>query len=236
MNNELKDRVARFAIDSLVAEGKLISGMKLGLGTGSTAMPAVQRIAELIADGTLSNIRAVPTSFQTTIACENLGIPIFSLNSKEIDGKLDLAIDGADEISPDNNLIKGGGAALLLEKIVAYNSSAFVIVADGSKAVDSLGTKFALPVEIIPEARVSITQALIQLGAEVQLREGVRKAGPVVTDNGNLILDCLWNKPIDAAIMEDSINSITGVVENGFFTKKKPSVYIAHADGSIEVR
>lgn len=238
MNNDLKIRVARFAVDSLVTEGKLKSGMKLGLGTGSTAMPAVKRIAELIEDGTLSGIRAVATSFQTSIECETLGIPLFSLNSREIQGKLDLAIDGADEIlpSPENHLIKGGGAALLLEKIVAYNSNYLVIVADSSKAVESLGTRFALPVEIIPEARVSIIQALAELGAEATLREGVRKAGPIVTDNGNLILDCLWKTPVDAAKMEDVINSITGVVENGFFTKKRPSVYLAHTDGSIEVR
>lgn len=238
MNNDLKIRVARFAVDSLVTEGKLKSGMKLGLGTGSTAMPAVKRIAELIEDGTLSGIRAVATSFQTSIECETLGIPLFSLNSREIQGKLDLAIDGADEIlpSPENHLIKGGGAALLLEKIVAYNSNYLVIVADSSKAVESLGTRFALPVEIIPEARVSIIQALAELGAEATLRKGVRKAGPIVTDNGNLILDCLWKTPVDAAKMEDVINSITGVVENGFFTKKRPSVYLAHTDGSIEVR
>lgn len=237
-----KELVARYAVDDLVARGLLKGGMKLGLGTGSTAMPAVRRIAELMHEGVLSGIRAVPTSFQTTIACEDLGIPAFSMNAREIGGALDLAIDGADEATPEGYLIKGGGAALLLEKIVAYNSGRFVIVADSSKAVAHLGTGFALPVEVIAEARVSVTAALIGLGATVVLREGLRKAGPVVTDNGNLILDCRWqprpdgSSPIAPEKMEDAINGIVGVVENGFFTKNPPIVYVAREDGTVERR
>jgi len=240
--SEQKILAARSAIDDLVARGLIHSGMKIGLGTGSTAMPAVTRLSELIKDGTLSGIRAVSTSFQTTIACEDLGIPVFSMNSREIGGELDLAIDGADEITPDKSLIKGGGAALLLEKIVAYNAKAFVIVADESKAVPDLGTRFALPVEVIAEARVSVTAALAALGATVTLRQGVKKAGPVVTDNGNLILDCLWapdgsgKSPADPVKLESAINGIVGVVENGFFTRNVPTVYIAHADGTVERR
>jgi ribose 5-phosphate isomerase A len=240
--NEQKIKAARFAIDDLVKRGLIHSGMKIGLGTGSTAMPAVTRLAELIKDGTLFGIRAVATSFQTTIACEEHGIPVFSMNAREIGGKLDLAIDGADEISPDKSLIKGGGAALLLEKIVAYNAAKFVIVADESKAVDHLGTKFALPVEVIAEARVSVQAALAELGAKTTLRQGVRKAGPVITDNGNLILDCLWQplgdgtSPANPSELEENINRIVGVVENGFFTKNVPIVYVAHADGTVETR
>jgi len=239
---EQKAIVARYAVDDLVARGILKAGMKLGLGTGSTAMPAVRRIAELMHDGTLAGIRAVPTSFQTSIACEELGIPAFSMNAREIGGCLDLAIDGADEISPEGYLIKGGGAALLLEKIIAYNAERFAIVADASKAVAHLGTAFALPVEVIPEARVSVTAALAKLGAQAVLREGLRKAGPVVTDNGNLILDCRWaatadgRSPIDPAKMEDAIDGIVGVVENGFFTKNAPLVYVARTDGTVESR
>ena len=216
--------------------------MKIGLGTGSTAMPAVSRLAERIKDGTLSDIKAVATSFQTTIACEDLGIPVYSMNAREIAGHLDLAIDGADEISPEKNLIKGGGAALLLEKIVAYNSEHFVVVADESKSVDSLGSRFALPVEVFSEARTSVSERLTELGATVTLRQGIRKAGPVITDNGNLILDCLWKpgsdgkSPVDPAELENAIDGIVGVVENGFFTKNVPTVYIAHADGSVEKR
>ncbi len=232
--DEQKILAARFAIDDLVARGIIRSGMKIGLGTGSTAMPAVTRIGELIAEGKLTGVRAVATSFQTTIACEKLGIPVFSMNAQTIGGKLDLAIDGADEVSPEKALIKGGGAALLLEKIVAYNAKAFVIVADSSKDVSSLGTKFPLPVEVIPEARESVALELARLGATVTLREGIRKAGPVVTDNGNLILDCLWKEAVAPAKLEDEIDDIVGVVENGFFTKNVPTVYVAREDGTVD--
>ena len=233
---EQKVLAASTAIDTLINEGKIFSGMKIGLGTGSTAMPAVKRLAERIEDGTLKDIKAVATSFQTTLACEELGIPVYTLNDRAIEGHLDLAIDGADEIDTENNLIKGGGAALLREKIVAYNSSCFAIVADESKAVANLGTKFALPVEIIAEARVPVVKKLEALGAKCTLREGVKKAGPVITDNGNMILDCLWQNPVNPAEMEDKINNITGVVECGFFTKLKPIVFIAHSDGTVEHR
>ncbi|HNY16588.1 MAG TPA: ribose-5-phosphate isomerase RpiA [Treponemataceae bacterium] len=233
---------ARHAIDDLIKEGLIHSGMRIGLGTGSTAMPAVTRLAERISDGTLKGIRAVATSFQTTIACEELGIPVYSMNAREIGGALELAIDGADEISPEKKLIKGGGAALLLEKIVAYNAERFVIVADETKAVAHLGTKFALPVEVIPEARTSVTAAIERLGAKVAIRHGIRKAGPVITDNGNIILDCLWQptpdgkSPVDPEKAEDALNGIVGVVENGFFAKKEPIVYVARANGSVEKR
>ena len=233
--NEQKVLVATTAVNTLYERGLIFSGMKIGLGTGSTAMPAVKRLAELMAEGKLKDVKAVPTSFQTTLACEELKIPVFSLSSSEIGGKLDLAIDGADEISAENHLIKGGGAAHLKEKLVEYNAEKLVIIADESKAVEDLGTVFPLPVEVIPEARLSVMQALELLGAKCKIREGVKKAGPVVSDNGNLIIDCLWEKvdgksPINPMILEDEINKITGVVENGFFTKKVHLVFIGKAD------
>jgi len=234
--DEQKVLAATTAIDVLIQEGKIFSGMKIGLGTGSTAMPAVKRLSERIEDGTLKDIKAVAISFQTTLACEELGIPVYTLNDRAIAGHLDLTIDGADEIDLNNNLIKGGGAALLREKIVAYNSTNYAIVADESKAVETEGTKFPLPVEIIGEARVPVMKELEKLGAKSVLREGVKKAGPVITDNGNMILDCTWENPVDPAEMEEKINRITGVVECGFFTKLKPVAFIAHADGKVEER
>ena len=155
------------------------------------------------------------------------------MNDKIIGGHLDLAIDGADEVDPKNNVIKGGGAALLREKIVAYNSDQFVVVADSTKIVDSLGTKFPLPVEIIGEARVPVAKALNALGAECTLREGVKKCGPVITDNGNQILDIVWKNPVDSELMEDKINSIVGVVEVGFFTKNKPIVFTMDSNEKV---
>lgn len=234
--SEEKLLVSKVAIDKLIEEGKIFSGMKIGLGTGSTAIPAVRRLAERIQDGTLKNISAVVTSFQTQNECQDLGIPVYSLNDRTIAGQLDLAIDGADEVDPENNVIKGGGAALLREKIVAYNAKVFVVVADSSKVVESLGTKFPLPVEIIAEARVPVTKAIEALGGKCTLREGVKKAGPVITDNGNQILDVLWEKPVDPVKMEEEINSIAGVVEVGFFTKNTPIVFACNSKGKVEER
>jgi len=234
--SEQKVLAASTAIDTLIEQKKIFSGMKIGLGTGSTALPAVKRLAERIADGTLSDIKAVVTSFQTENYCKGLGIPVYTLNDREIEGELDLAIDGADEITPENHLIKGGGAAHLLEKIVEYNSKELVIVADESKSVAHVGTKFPLPVEIVPGARKAVEKALAKLGAKCVLREGVRKCGPVITDNGNQILDCTWEKPVNPVEMEEKIDAITGVVEVGFFTKIRPTAFIAHADGSVEIR
>ena len=240
--------VGRAAVEALVK-----SGMKLGLGTGSTAIPAVQHIGALLAEGKLKGILAVPTSFQTSIECEKWGIPLFTLNSKEIGGRLDLTIDGADEVDPKNRLIKGGGGALLLEKIVAYASASLAIVVDESKLTGSLGIKFPVPVEVVPDARLPVTLALRKLGAQVMLREAVRKAGPVITDRGNLLLDILFKSPPDPCELEMELNPIPGVVENGFFTGPHDSlapegksgfesewwvlkVFIGKSDGTLEVR
>ncbi|MCQ2575903.1 MAG: ribose-5-phosphate isomerase RpiA [Treponema sp.] len=233
---EQKVLVATTAIDTLIEKGKIFSGMKIGLGTGSTAMPAVKRLAERIQNGDLKDIKAVVTSFQTQNACQDYGIPVYSLNDKIIGGELDLAIDGADEVDPQCNCIKGGGAAHVREKLVEYNSKVFVVIADSSKSVSTIGTKFPVPVEIIGEARIPVTNALNKLGATCVLREGVRKCGPVITDNGNQILDCTWKEPINVPEFEDKINGIVGVVENGLFTKNKPIVFISKEDGSVEIR
>ncbi|MDR1948300.1 MAG: ribose-5-phosphate isomerase RpiA [Spirochaetaceae bacterium] len=228
---EMKELTGRRAVETLVK-----SGMKLGLGTGSTAMPAVRHIGALLARGALRDILAVPTSFQTTIECEKWGIPLFSLNSREIGGELDLTIDGADEVDPGLYCVKGGGGALLAEKIAAYASKHYAIVVDESKLAEHLGLVFPVPVEVVPEARIPVSRALEGLGAEAVLREAVRKAGPVITEHGNIILDIRFKQPVDPAGMEDAVNRIPGVVENGFFTRLRPSVFVAHADGTVEIR
>jgi len=230
-NRLMKEAAGKAAVDALVK-----SGMKLGLGTGSTAVHAVRRVGELLAQGTLRDITAFATSFQTEIECEKLGIPFFSLNSREMAGGLDLTIDGADEIDPKNYLIKGGGGALLIEKLAAYASSSYAITADESKLTQNLGMGFPVPVEVVPDARVQAARALDKLGANVTLREALRKAGPVITERGNLILDIRFSSPVDPSIMETELNQIPGVVENGFFTRKPPVIYIACSNGKIEVR
>ena len=234
---KMKKAAGKAAVDDLVK-----NGMKLGLGTGSTAIHAIRRVGELLAQGTLRDINAFATSFQAEIECEKLGIPYYPLSSRELSGSLDLTIDGADEVDPQNRLIKGGGGAMLIEKITAYISGLYAIIVDESKIVESingsssLGTGFPVPVEVVPAARVTATNALTALGAAVTIREGIRKAGPVITDHGNMILDIRFTFPVDPVIMEYEINHIPGVVENGFFTRKHPVVYIARSNGTIEIR
>ena len=227
----MKEKAGRAAVEGLVK-----SGMKLGLGTGSTAVHAIRRVGELMAQGALLDICAFATSFQSEIECEKLGIPFYPLNARELAGGLDLTIDGADEVDPQCRLIKGGGGALLVEKIAAYASAAFAVTVDESKIVSGLGSGFPVPVEVIPEARATAGKALEKLGAIVMLREAVRKAGPVITEHGNLILDIRFAAPVDPVAMERKINQIPGVVENGFFTGIRPVIYIAHSDGTVEVR
>jgi ribose 5-phosphate isomerase A len=230
-NGLMKEAAAKAAVDQMVK-----SGMKLGLGTGSTAVHAVRRVGELLAQGTLKNICAFATSFQTEIECEKLRIPFFSLNSREISSGLDLTIDGADEVDPQNRLIKGGGGAHLIEKLAAYASAEFAIIVDESKITECLGGGFPIPIEVVPEARVQVTKTLEKMGAAVMIREAVRKAGPVITEHGNLILDIRFSSPIDPSLMETEINNIPGVVENGLFTRKTPVVFIAHSNGTVEKR
>jgi ribose 5-phosphate isomerase A len=232
----IKERTGSRAADSLVT-----SGMKLGLGTGSTAIHVVRRVGARLEAGDLKDIRVFATSFQTELECEKLGIPHYSLNSPELTGSLDLTIDGADEIDPENRLVKGGGGALLIEKLAAYNSARYAIVADETKLVPHLGLRFAVPVEVIPEARLTVSRALEKLGAAVTLREALRKAGPVITEHGNLILDIRFQGPVEPEELEEYINSIPGVVENGFFTgprnhRLRPLIFIGRENGAVEER
>jgi ribose 5-phosphate isomerase A len=234
--NAIKEMTAAAAVESLVR-----SDMKLGLGTGTTAIHVVRRISALLAEGKLKNILAVSTSFQTTIECERMGFPLLTLNSREIGGELDLTIDGADEVDSQNRCIKGGGGALLLEKIIAYASNKYAIVVDESKITENLGLKFPVPVEVIPEARLPVIRRLEKLGAEVKLREALRKAGPVVTDHGNLLLDILFKEAVNPTALEAELNRIPGVVENGFFTGPaervlRPVVFIGQNNGQVEQR
>jgi len=227
----MKEAAGKAVVDSLVK-----SGMKLGLGTGSTALYAVRRVGELLAQGVLKDISAYATSFQTWMECEKLGIPVYNLNSRELSNGFDLTIDGADEVDPNNFLIKGGGGAILKEKLAAYYSKLFAVIVDKSKLKENLGADFPVPIEVIPEAMTQTSRTLEKLGATVILREALRKAGPVITEHGNIILDIRFNSPVDPVFMENELNKIPGVVENGFFTENPPVVYVAHPDGSIDVR
>jgi ribose 5-phosphate isomerase A len=226
--DDLKKTIGRRAVETLVQ-----SGMKLGLGTGSTAVEAVRRVGELVQAGKLTDLRIVPTSFQTELECQRFGLAVSRLNDPAIGAELDLSIDGADEIDPDWNLIKGGGGALLSEKIVAHASRRYCIVAVAAKQVLRLGQSFPVPVEVVPEALALVRRELAQLGASAELRTAVRKAGPVVTDHGNLILDARFSSPFTPAEMERRLNGIPGVVENGIFTHPVTDLFVAENAAAI---
>ena len=228
---KMKELAGREAVNDLVK-----SGMKLGLGTGSTAVFSVRRVGELLLENKLKDITVFTTSFQTEIECEKNKIPFYQLNSHKLEGSLDLTIDGADIVDSKNRLIKGGGGALLIEKIAAFASAVYAIVVDESKVTETMPADFPVPVEVIPPARVVAAKALEAMGAKVVLREAVHKCGPVITENGNIILDIYFPSNVDPVRMENEINIIPGVVENGFFTQKNPIVYIAHRDLTLEKR
>ena len=225
----MKDLVARKVVDEFVKDG-----MKLGLGSGTTSEYAVRYIGELLKQGKLKNIIGVTTSTQTELVCHELGIPITTLNDPVINGRLDVAIDGPDEVDRRLNLTKGGGGALTQEKIVDYAADLFLTIADETKLVDELGLKFPIPLEVMPMARVTATRALQALGADVVIRRAERKMGAVITDNGNIILDITFKKPIEPARYENLFNTIPGVVENGIFAVKNTRVFVAYGNGEVK--
>jgi ribose 5-phosphate isomerase A len=228
---EIKRLVGVKAVDTLVK-----SGMKLGLGTGSTTVHAVERVGELQRRGVLRDIVVVPTSFHTVIACQRSGISLCTLNDPVVDGRLDLAIDGADEVDPHWKLIKGGGAAMLTEKVVAHASERYCILVHGAKLVSRLGESSPVPVEVVPEALLTATRSLEALGGRVELRMAARKAGPVVSDHGSFILDVSFPEPFDPGEMDGRITAIAGVTANGIFTRPVDHLFIGHPDGRVEHR
>ncbi len=228
----LKQRVAEAAVNDLIHDG-----MKIGLGTGSTALKAAAIIGNRMKRGEIKNLLIVPGSFETRITLQKYGIILYSLNDPVIDGELDITIDGADEVDPIGNLIKGGGGGLLLEKIIGYASREYCIIVDYTKMVNRLGEKRAIPVEVIPDAYLSVTKVLIKLVGKPEMRMAKMKAGPVITERGNIILDTqIDNIEIlkDIKGLEARINSIPGVVENGLFSRKLNYLYVAKEDGSVK--
>lgn len=201
--------------------------MTVGLGTGSTAYWAIQKLGQRVQQGL--NIKAVPTSIESERLAKKVGIPLAVLS--EIN-EVDITIDGADEISHNLDLIKGGGGALLREKLVAAISKQLVIIADESKWIKNLGA-FPLPVEIVPFGW-EITQKQIQkFGCTSKLR--LKEGKPYFTDNGNYILECKFNQINSPKELDIGLNLLPGVVENGLFVEMADIVYIATNTGSVNV-
>ena len=184
-------------------------GMVVGLGTGSTAYYTIKKLGELVRKGL--NIKGIPTSEQTAALAVEHGITLVDFKDVK---QIDVAIDGADEFDADLNLIKGGGGALLREKIIANAASAFIVIADSSKGTDKLGA-FSLPVEIVKFGAEMTSKKIAELGCEPKLRLSGNQ--PFITDNGNYILDCDFKQIESPKNLELHLNMIPGVVENGLF-------------------
>ncbi len=216
------------------AAGRVESNSIVGLGTGSTTAYAIQYLGDRLQKGELENIVGIPTSFQAEVLAKKYGIPLTTLDGVD---RIDIAIDGADEVDPQKNLIKGGGAAHTREKVVDSLAETFIVVVDSGKLVDKLGSTFKLPVEVIPMAVTPVMRSLEKLGGTPELRMGVKKAGPVVTDQGNLVIDVQFESIEDPASLENQINNLPGVLENGLFVGVADVILVGEIkDGKPVVR
>lgn len=188
-------------------------GMKVGLGTGSTVAFLIEELGHRVRQGL--QIRATATSYQTKLLCMEYNIPL--LDSMCLD-HLDIAIDGADEIDPSLNAIKGGGAAHTLEKVIASMSDEFILIADETKLVSQLCANFPLPVEVIPAALSLAEKRIGELGGKPRIRKAIRKDGPIISENGNFILDVTFHTaPDDLELLDIQLKKIPGLLETGLF-------------------
>ncbi|MBW3050072.1 MAG: ribose-5-phosphate isomerase RpiA [Prochlorococcus sp. MED-G73] len=225
LQNQMKKAVAQAAVDQIQ------NGMILGLGSGSTAALMIEALAIKIKSGEIKDVVGVTTSFQGEVLASELGIPLKSLSSVS---EIDLAIDGADEVDPKFQLIKGGGACHVQEKLVAALAKKFIVVVDSTKLVEKLNLDFKLPVEVLPSAWKQVQKTLINLGGEGNLRMAQKKAGPIVTDQGNLILDLTFRNGIDQPeLLESQINNIPGVLENGLFVNLTDEVLVGKVESDV---
>ena len=207
------------------------SGMRLGLGSGTTARYVVEGLAARLRDGRLHTIVGVPTSDATAALARSLGVPLATLDEQPL---LDIDIDGADEISPQLDLVKGLGGALLREKIVAAAASQFIVIGDSRKQVTTLGTHAPLPVEVIGFGLRPAERHLRALGCEPALRL-TASGPPFITDEGNYILDCRFTSISKPAELSNAIRAISGVVDHGLFIGMATRAIIAGENGLIEI-
>ena len=222
-NDQEKQAAARASL-KFVHDGNVV-----GLGTGSTAAYAVRFLAERVRSGL--KIRGIPTSSSTRELAAGLGIPLITFDDVQ---QIDVTIDGADEFDPQLQLIKGGGGALLREKIVASASRQLVIVADAGKQVQALG-KFPLPVEVVPFAQALVAKRIAALGAKPKPR-GDAGGNPFVTDEGHHILDCSFGQIVDPPSLARTLDAMPGVVDHGLFINLASVVLVARGSEVQEIR
>lgn len=197
----------------------------VGLGTGSTTHYLIERLGQRIKEEEL-DILGIPTSYQSFLLAKDAGIKITTLEEHSIN----IAIDGADEVDKDFNLIKGGGAAHTLEKIVDESAQRFVVIVDDSKLVQKIGN-FPVPLEVIPQASRTVSDHMKLIDGSPILRMATKKDGPVITDNGNFVIDVHFGRIDNPAHLERDLNNIPGVVENGIFSGIVDEVIIGTSDG-----
>ncbi len=208
-------------------------GDVVGLGTGSTAVFMIEELGRRVRDEDL-RIQGIPTSFDASVQARKNAIP--TITPDDVD-RVDIAVDGADEVDPDMNLIKGRGAAHLREKIVDGMADRFIVIVDESKLVDRLGSKCPVPLEVLPMAVRPVLRAVEALGGEPVLRMAAQKDGPVITDQGNMVVDARFDGIDDPVGMESTLNNIPGILENGLFVGLATEVLIGSisGEGRIEV-
>ncbi len=207
------------------AAKEVMDGQIIGLGTGSTTHYFIEKLGMRLKEEEL-DIMGIPTSYQSFFLAKDWNIPVTTLEEHDVD----IAVDGADEVDPALNLIKGGGAAHTLEKIVDYSADRFIVIVDDSKMVKTLGA-FPVPVEVIPTASRIVSHILEDMGAATSIRMAERKDGPVITDNGNFVIDAEFGVLNDPEDLEIELNSIPGVVENGIFSGVVDQVFVGTSDG-----
>ncbi len=211
-------RLAGESAAQLPTEGDVV-----GLGTGSTAAHAIRELGNRVDAGL--DVRGVPTSYQSRELAREANIPLTTLD----DDSVDIAIDGADQFDASDTLVKGGGGAHTREKLVATDADRFVVVADPSKRSTPLDAP--VPVEILPDARRPVADAVREAGGEPELRAAEHKDGPVVTDNGNLLLDCEFGSIDDPSALAGTLGAMPGVVEHGLFVAMVDEVHVGDEDG-----
>ena len=227
-----KQKAAHQAVDNHVK-----SGMRVGIGSGSTVVYAVERLGQRKKDEKDFEITCVPSSFQATQLITNAGLTLSDLSRTP---ELDVAIDGADEVDASLNCIKGGGGCMLQEKLVVSCAHRFIVVADQRKDSTVLGTQWkqGIPIEVVPSAWVPVSNALKKMGGKPTLRMAVKKAGPVLTDNANFIIDVDFGTvaPEKVGPLDAQLQAIVGVVETGLFVGRAEKAYFGQEDGSVKTR
>lgn len=230
MSKSIDDRVAAKRLAGIEVAAMVQNHMVVGLGTGVTSSFAIEQLGKRVRDEGL-DIVGIPTSFEAAANARRAGIRIQTLYDVSV---VNLAFDGADEVDTKKNLIKGAGGAFVREKVIDSAAEEFIVVVDGAKVVDVLGRSTTVPIEVLPFALPAVTKALKRIAALAEVRVSDKKIGPVVTENGNVIVDASFGPIDDPAALEAALNDIPGVVDNGLFVGLASLVLIGLA-GELRV-